>query len=213
MNEENGKHIEDEKLNPWISIWISPRKTVRYAIDNNMMKFALILALVAGVFDSLNVASQNNIGDVMSVPMILVLAVVLGPMIGLIGWWIGAGIATIFGSWLSGTGTFADLKMAYAISYIPIILVGLLWIPDLLVLGESLFIEDLDISAGKLIWPFFSGFIGIVVGIWSFIITVKAIAEAHRFSAWRGLLTVIIPSVLIFVVLYIFLFPIILILF
>ncbi|MFC5587652.1 YIP1 family protein [Sporosarcina soli] len=206
---KGGNEVFDKKedLNVWTSVWIRPRETVRYAIDNKSMRFALILVLISGVFDVLNGASQNNTGDVLPVPLILILAVVLGPLLGWIGWWIGAGIATFVGKWFGGIGEFEELKMAFAISYIPFILGGILWIPDLLILGEAVFIEDVDISAGKWIWLIFSGFIGIVLGIWSFIITIKAIAEAHRFSAWRGLLTVIIPSVLIVIVLLLFLVP------
>ena len=33
------------------SVWLKPRETVRYAIDHKPMKFAIILALIAGVFD------------------------------------------------------------------------------------------------------------------------------------------------------------------
>jgi hypothetical protein len=207
MKEGNEVFDKKEDLNVWTSIWIRPRETVRYAIDNKSMRFALILVLISGVFDVLNGASQNNTGDVIPVPVILILAVVLGPVLGWIGWWIGAGIATFVGKWFGGIGKFEELKMAFAISYIPFILGGILWIPDLLILGEAVFIEDVDISAGKWIWLIFSGFIGIVLGIWSFIITIKAIAEAHRFSAWRGLLTVIIPSVFIVIVLLLFLVP------
>ena len=207
MNEENGFFEQKEELNLWTSIWIKPRETVRYAIDTKPMKFAIILALIAGVFDVLNAASQNDLGDSMSVLTIFVLAVVVGPLLGLVGWWIASGITTIVGKWLGGTGTFADLKMAIAISYIPIILGGVLWIPNLLILGEVLFIEVFDVSAGQIIWLFISGFIGIVLGVWSFIITVKAIAEAHRFSGWRGLWTVVIPSILIVLIVVIIMLP------
>lgn len=196
-----------DELNLWKSIWLKPRETVRYAIDHKPMKFAVILALIAGIFDLLNASTQNNFGDSISIPMIFVLAIILGPILGIIGWWISAGIATIVGTWLGGIGTFSELKMAFSVTYIPLILFGLLLIPNFLILGKVLFIEDFDISFGKIIWLFFSGFIGIVVGIWSFVIRINAIAEAHQFSAWRGFWTIFIPSAVIFIVLLLFLSP------
>ncbi|MEK5038431.1 Yip1 family protein [Sporosarcina sp. FSL K6-3457] len=207
MKKENDLLSKKEELNVWTSIWLKPRETVRYAINHKPMKFAVILALIAGIFDLLNGATQNNLGDTISIPMIFVLAIIVGPIFGIIGWWIGAGIATIVGTWLGGIGKFAELKMAFAITYIPIILFGFLWIPDYLILGEVLFIEDFDISFGKIIWLFFSGFISIVVGIWNFIITINAIAEAHQFSRWRGFWTIVIPATVIFVVLLLFFLP------
>ncbi|WP_342511838.1 Yip1 family protein [Sporosarcina sp. FSL K6-1522] len=207
MHEGTDVFDKNKDLNVWTSIWIKPRETVRYALNHKTMKFAVILALITGVFDMLNGAVQNNLGDTMSITTIFVLAILLGPILGVIGWWIAAGIATIVGLWFGGTGTFTDLKMAFAISYIPIILGGVLWIPDVLILGEALFMENFDISVGSSIWLFISGFFSIVLGVWSFIITVKAIAEAHKFSAWRGLWTVLIPATLVILVLFIIFLP------
>lgn len=207
MNKENDVFETKEELNVWTSIWLKPKATVRYAIDYKPMKFAVMLVLIAGIFDMLDAATQNNLGDSISVPMIFVLAIIVGPILGAIGWWIGAGIATIVGTWLGGIGRFTELKMAFAITYIPIIFAGVLWIPDVLILGKILFVENFHISAGQQIWLFFSGFISIVVGIWSFIITINAIAEAHQFSRWRGFWTIVIPSAVIIVVLLLFLLP------
>ncbi|MFJ7935867.1 Yip1 family protein [Sporosarcina sp. NPDC096371] len=213
MNEGNDVLAKKEELNLWTSIWTKPRETVRYAIDHKSMKFAIILVVIAGVFDMLNAASQNNMGNSMSVSKILLFSVVLGPLLGLIGWWIAAGIATFVGTWFGGEGRFAELKMAFAIAYIPVILGGLFWIPDLLILGEHLFNDEISISGLTLIWQLLSGLIGIVIGVWGFIITVLAVAEAHKFSGWRGFWTVVIPSVLIVIILSIFFLPFLLLLF
>lgn len=207
MNEGNDVLDKKVELNLWTSIWTKPREAVRYAIDHKSMKFAIILALIAGIFNMLNGASSNNLGDTMSIPSIFVLGFVLGPILGWISWWISAGLAKIVGSWLGGTGRFAELKMALAVSYIPLILVGVLWIPDLLILGKILFVESSYISIGQQIWLFISGIISIVVGIWIFVITIMAISEAHRFSAWRGFWTIVIPSVVVIIVLLLFLVP------
>lgn len=44
--------------------------------------------------------------------------------------------------------------------------------------------------------------IQLVMALWSFILLVKTTAEVHRFSAWRGLATVLIPGIVIFVLLF-----------
>ncbi len=208
MNNGNDVFEKKEELNVWTSIWVKPRVTVRYAIEHKPMKFAVMLALIAGVFDMLNAATQNNFGDTMPVPVIIVLAIILGPILGVIGWWIGAGIAKLVGKWLGGVGNYEELKMALAIAYIPVILIGILWVPNLLVLGNSMFMESFDISAGQLIWSYLSTFISFVMGIWSFIIMINAISEAHQFSRWRGFWTIVIPGIIIFFVLLLFLLPI-----
>lgn len=198
---------QKKEMNVWTAVWLKPKEAVRYAIDFKPMRFAIILALIAGLLDVLNGTSQNNLGEGMSVPGIFVMAIIMGPILGLIAWWLGAGISTIIGTWLGGIGRFAELKMAFAITLIPGIVGGMLWIPDLLILGESLFVEDDIVTGGKLVWLLFSGTIGFIIGIWGFIITIMAIAEAHQFSAWRGFWTVVIQAVLIFVVLFILFLP------
>ncbi|WP_342504920.1 Yip1 family protein [Sporosarcina sp. FSL K6-2383] len=207
MSEGNEILDKKEQRNLWKSIWLEPRETVRYAIDHKTMKYALMLVLIASLFDVLNVMTQNNLDTTIPASGFIIWLIVLSPVLGLIGWWIGAGLATMVGTWFGGTGTFAELKMAYALSCIPVIIGGLIWIPDLLILGKSLFLEDISVSGWRLIWQFFSGFIGIVIGIWSFIITVMIVAEAHRISGWRGFWTVVIPSALIVIVVLIFFLP------
>ncbi len=196
-----------EELNVWTAVWLNPKEAARYAIDFKPMRFAIILALIAGVLEMLNMVSQNYLGDTMSLPVIFVMAIVMGPFLGLIGWWIGAGISTIVGTWLGGIGRFEELKKAFAITFIPVIIGGVLWIPDLLIVGESLFMEDGIITGGKLVWLLFSGTIGFIIAIWGFVITVMTIAEAHQFSAWRGFWTVVIQAILIFIVVSIFFLP------
>ncbi|WP_203247757.1 YIP1 family protein [Sporosarcina beigongshangi] len=194
-------------LNVWTAVWLRPKEAARYAIDFKPMRFAIILALIAGIFDMLNGASQNDLGDTMSLTKIFVVAIIMGPILGIIGWWISAGIATIVGTWLGGIGRFEELKKAFAITFIPVIVGGILWIPDLLLLGQSLFTEDTIITGGKFIWLLFSGTISFIIGVWGFVISIMAIAEAHQFSAWRGFWTVVIPAILIFIVVFIFFLP------
>ena len=40
-------------------------------------------------------------------------------------------------------------------------------------------------------------FVSIVIGIWSFVISIKTMAEAHQFSSWRGLATILAPTLVI----------------
>jgi len=196
-----------EEMNVWTAVWLKPKEVARYAIDYKPIKFAIILALLAGVLDGLNGASQNNLGDGMSISGIFITSILIGPILGLIAWWLGAGISTIVGTFLGGIGRFEELKMAFAITLIPGIVGGMLWIPDLLILGESLFMEDNIVTGGKFVWLLFSGTIGFIIGIWGFVITIMAIAEAHQFSAWRGFWTVVIPAILVFIVVFILFLP------
>lgn len=197
VTDENENLLEIEQLNLWTSVWTRPRQTVRFAINNKTMKFAVVLAMIAGIPDVLDLAVQNNSGDSITAPMIIILSILLGPLLGWIGWWVGSGISYVIGTWIGGYGTFEEMKMAMAISYIPIIIGSILWLPDVLIVGEALFTEAFNVSLGQNIWFSVSSAIGVVLSIWGFIILIKAIAEVHQFSSWRGLLTILIPLFII----------------
>lgn len=194
-----------EEMNLWTTIWIAPRKAVRFAIDYDKKKLAMILIVITGIINFLGRAIGDNLGDSMPFLLILVLALVGGTIAGFIGWWILSGLATLIGKWLGGAGTYEEMKIAVGISYIPIAFSGVLYIFDLLFLGSSLFM-DVEISMFQAIWLLFSSSIDVVLSCWSMFILIKGVAEAHRFSSWKSLLTLILPFIILFAVVMLLLF-------
>jgi hypothetical protein len=39
-----------------------------------------------------------------------------------------------------------------------------------------------------------------VIGIWGFVISLKCVGEAHRFSAWRAFVAILIPPFIVVIV-------------
>lgn len=112
---------------------------------------------------------------------------ILGGIIGLIHLYLGGWLYNLTSSWLGGAGNFVDVKSAVGWSNYPFILA--------------------NIAAILSIWavpnPWLQGFFGLldaILVVWGFIIFLNMLGEAHRFSAWRALLAVIIAFILIFVV-------------
>lgn len=186
-------------VNPWTSIWIKPRATVRSAISNKPMRFAIILASIAGVTQLLDRAMNKNLGDSMSTMAILLLAILAGPILGLIGWWISSGVAYIVGKWVGGIGSFEEMKMAVGLSSIPIVVSVGLYLLDLLFLGDALFM-DVEVSMFQFLWLLFSVICSAVLSVWSIVILIKGIAEVHLFSSWKAVLTLIIPFVILLII-------------
>ena len=69
--------------NPFVSIWTSPRRTIRAWIDSASPELVLGLAAVAGISDALERASSKSLGDHASLPVLLGLTVVVGAISGL----------------------------------------------------------------------------------------------------------------------------------
>ncbi|MBB4826246.1 hypothetical protein HNO89_003505 [Sporosarcina luteola] len=197
MNSEHHQ-AAPEKLNPWLAIWVRPKETIRYAIENIPMGFITMLVAIVGIFDVLDRAVAKNLGDKIATPFIFLIALVAGPLFGILFWWIGSGIAYIFGKWLGGTGTYKDLRITYGIVNIIYIIGAVVWIPDLLILGSSLFTDYVDGGIATVLWLMISSFLSFVIVVWGFIALLFGVAEAHRFPVWKAFLTIIIPTVILF---------------
>ena len=74
---------------PFLTIWTRPRATIRAIVDTNPFLHVALLAMVGGVVQTVDRAVQRNAGDTLSLPAILGLAVLFGPIGGLIGLFVG----------------------------------------------------------------------------------------------------------------------------
>ncbi|MCM3711001.1 Yip1 family protein [Sporosarcina luteola] len=189
------------QLNPWTSVWLHPRKTVQYVMEYKTGSFVLMIAALTGIIHFLDQATGNDLFKNWNIAAVLLVALLAGPVIGVIGLYIASGIYHAFSLMLGGLGTFEETRRAFTVSSIIIIVGGLIWIPDLLILGQGNFSSDYDFSIGQLGWSMISLIVNFTVGIWSLIVLIAAIAEVHRFSAWKAALAVFLPIIILVVIL------------
>ncbi|MDN4607712.1 Yip1 family protein [Sporosarcina highlanderae] len=204
VNIEEERNVEP-KLNPWTSVWVHPRKTVRYVIENKPNSFILVIAMLAGLVHILDQAMSNDLGDIWGLGTILLVSLIAGPLLGLIGLYVGSGIHYMFSMMFGGTGTFSETRTAYAVSAIILVVGGVIWVPDLLILGQGNFMSDYDFSIGQFAWLFISTIGNLTVGVWSLVALIAALSEVHRFSVWKAVIVVLLPIIILVVVLIIFL--------
>lgn len=184
--------------NPLISIWWKPRQTVRRILDSGSRRWVVIFACLGGIDSAFNNAVTRNSGEqVPFVPLILI-SLGLGLLIGLAGLYIGSALLAVTGRWLGGKSSYGDMRTAVAWSMVPVIWTIPLAVAELFIFGEDLFLADsprIQASALLAVLMFLFGLIETGVGIWSLVVGVKCVAEAHRFSSWRALLGMLISFV------------------
>jgi hypothetical protein len=167
---------------------------MRAIVDTDPRRDVIVLAAVSGLAWVLEIASSNNAGDYISMNGILLITLVGGPVFGLFYLYIGSAVFKLIGNWLGGDGSYTYLRAFIAWSSIPTILGLLLWIPQLALFGTDLFTSwTLRIFNEPLVTMLFY-LIEIVLAIWALVISVKCLAEVHRFSAWRALGTYLIST-------------------
>ncbi|WP_391119311.1 YIP1 family protein [Psychrobacillus sp. L3] len=197
-----------EKLNPFFSIWLSTRKTVRYVLEHKSLKYSLTLAAIAGVPGAIN--STNELSKYfsdLSLWFWLLCIILLGPIFGLISVGIGAVIYTWVGKWFGGSGTIREMAQMMGVTVIPSIWLTPYWILSFIFVHNNLFIMNFwEVTSGAMIWFILSNLFTLTYSIWMIIIQSKAIGEVHQFSSGKGFATLIIPGIVLGIILFIITF-------
>ncbi|MGE7114480.1 Yip1 family protein [Lysinibacillus sp. NPDC047702] len=204
MENYNDTQQERPKLNPFLSVWLHPKQTARYMIDEKTIGYA-ILILSIGYIGSLlsGLIDQEFIPD-FSPWVLALLCVIFAPIAGIIGTGFSALLAWLFGKLFKGTGTFSDLFRGLSLTAIPFIVLIPFYIIWLMTSPESLLDANFIGSFPWIFWP--TMLVTIVVSIWSFVISVGAVAEAHQISNGMAFLTIFIPTIILFVIFFVLFF-------
>jgi len=178
-----------QKDNPWLTIWVAPRKTLRNLLDQNKGEWtAFWLALIGGmilgvVWWSGLLTTKDRLFFKNFAAFIVLLA--LGGTLGLAYLYIMGWLYCITGSWLKGKGSFKEVRYAVGWVFYPMAVANIFGIIVYLTFQHFW-------------WNFAFSLLYLIAFTWAAIIAIKLIAEAHRFSAWQAILAIIIAGVLLF---------------
>lgn len=194
-------------MNPWISIWLKPRQTIRQILDTDPKRGVLLLAVAGGMADVLVQGLGSFVEMKIHLAIAAVICMVLGGLFGLFGLYLLGWLYRWVGKWFGGQARNVEVRAALAWTQdVPVLWLFGLWAALLLVTGGDLlkFQGKTAPPAGEvtLLAALFSVVLGaatVVVALWRFILGCKAIAEAHRFSGWKGFGTVTIPMALVMI--------------
>lgn len=193
--------------NPWFSIWTEPRATMRKILDTDPEYMVFILGILLGISDCIGRAASKNLGDMFTIPAVFALCAIMGPIGGLT---ILYGLSPLLkwtGKLLQGQGAHTHIRTALAWSSVPLIWGLLLWIPGVFLFGDELFTKETTMIDSSVIISVAYGcfaILQVVLFFWSFIVFLKCLAEAQRFSAWRALFNVLLSFALFTVVILAF---------
>jgi hypothetical protein len=156
--------------------------------------------MASGIVQTLNNAAQRSAGDQLPLSVILGLAVVLGPIGGLISLYIGAWFVGLSCRWLGGRADSSEVRAAMAWCSVPTLATIPIWLVQLGVFGHEMFttlMPSVDANPLLSVVMLVTGVVEVVLGIWSFIMLLKALGEVERFSAWRALGSLLILVLII----------------
>lgn len=197
------------KVNPWLSMWVRPRETIRQIVAANPRYRFILLCFVYGLPVTMKLAQAMLLGERAGVIPVLIVSIVLATFIG----WVILSLTSLFVMWtgkiIKGKAGYLPLRAAVSWSNVPSLGNIIIWILMLIVLGTYSFQPHLIPAGAGYMIPFLqvSVVVQAILGIWSFVLFVCAIAEVQGFSAWMGLLNAvlayILSSIAIFVIFWV----------
>jgi len=186
--------------NPWLSIWVQPRETIREIIETNPKYRLFVLCALYGFPMAMSFAQSFSLGSQFPAWSLIIAGLVICTFLGYIGISISTWLLHITGKWIKGSGTFQTIRTAVAWSNVPNAVTAITWFILLGVFGGRIFYRDFSeltfvgYEAGVVFLIFL---VQSIVSIWGFIILLKTLGEVQGFSAWKALLNVAIPFVIV----------------
>jgi hypothetical protein len=195
--------------NPFWTIWMRPRDTIRGIVKTNRNHHVIPLAIGGGIVQTLDQAASRNAGDQLSLSAILAIAIVAGPIAGLVGLYFWGWLLGLAGRWIGGHAENDEVRAAVAWAMVPVIATIPLLAIQVGFLGHEVFTTQtpyLDSRPELGLVLAATGILEVILGIWSFVASLKCVGEVQGFSAWKALgsmfvaaLLIVIPLILLFI--------------
>lgn len=192
-------------VNPWTNIWFKPRETIRQVVKFNPKHRFVILSGLYGLPMLLHMAQNLSLGEKFTVAGISLSAIVLAIFVGMLGITIATWLLHWTGKWIGGEADFIQVRTAVSWSNVPNIISIIAWGFLIYNFRESIFLEDVaekTMTAGTVGGLTWALLVQSIASIWSFVILVKGLGQVQGFSAWKGVLNVLIPFFMVGILLW-----------
>lgn len=201
---------EEEGGNPWLSIWVRPRGTIRKIVDTNPERNVLLLAILSGIIRALDNATDEGFGDDLSLFTIMIIVLIMGSLGGFITLYVGGAVFRWSGSLFGGVAPSEHVRAAIAWSSVPNVILLIIYIPIIIIFGADWFsTSPTFMERSELLTVLLAGglvFVSVALVLWQAFLFVKCLAEVHQFSAWKSLGASVVGILAIFVPIFIIVF-------
>src|SRR5690348_11983702 len=125
--------------NPWLSIWVQPRETIREIIDADPKYKLPILYAFYGFPMAMSFAQSFSLCAQFPTWSIVVAALIVCALLGFIGVAISTWLLFVTGKWIKGKGNYQTIRAAVAWSNVPNAVTSLTWFVLLGIFGGQIF--------------------------------------------------------------------------
>jgi hypothetical protein len=198
MADETGNSIT-----PIFTIWTEPRATIRRIVETYPTRNVITLVVIGPVISALALqwseALNTNANLSVLWPLWVAASVAIRAALAVLFLFIFGAVFKWSGSLLGGVASRVEVRAAIGWSQVPGIAAA-----TVLLLAVLMGIPvPVPTTPGTLppIDPAFYKVMVVegVLAVWGFVVSLKCIGEVHRFSAWRALVAVLIPPLIVLI--------------
>lgn len=198
----------EQECSGWsfFSIWVKPKQTIRRIVESCANYKLWILSGVYGLQYMFWISQFFSFTHKIPLWGTIVLAAVLAFPAG----YIVINISSWFMWWISkllgGHAPFKHVRAAFAWSNFPNIINIVIWIVLIIAFGNQVFMQGFpgNMPSNVEMLPLLrvGVLIQTVIGVWMLVLLVLSLGEVSGYSAWMGLLNVILSVIIIAVLFY-----------
>jgi hypothetical protein len=204
---------QDKKVNrstnPWMTIWTEPRETISRIVNVNPNRSIWLLAAIYGFSSLLNSFQTAAIGQQIGSIQIYFLVILLSPIWGYISFSVWSFFVSFTGKLFKGSGTYKEVRSAYAWSCVPLTINAALWVVLGLMFGRELFMsvpESHPLTQVQVSVLFFALVVRLITALWAVVIYVNTLSEVQKYSVLKAIGNIVIAALCIAATFYCILF-------
>ena len=192
------------RINPWVSIWREPRKTIRNIVNYYGNKYVFTLAYLTALVYNINGLNDSTPEIDTTLIDIFYPAFLKSLTIGLMAFYFFGFLLYLSGKVFKGKATKGEVYIAMAWSSIPTISGLFLWIPKLLLFGKEWFNENSDLWDNELyLYPaLFIILLDVVLLFYGTAIFIIALSEVQGFSKWKAFFSSLVVFIIIAILMF-----------
>ena len=196
--------MKDLGMNPWLAIWVKPRKTIRAILEMGPNYQLGILSAIYGLHYLFYTSQFFGLAGAFPVGLIILAAVILAIPIGYIVFSLSSFFILIFGKLLGGKGGFKSIRCTVAWCALPNVINIILWFILIGFFGREVFMQGFaaTMPAHHVLLLQVCMLLQAGVFFWALVILINGLAEVQGYSVWMGLLNLILASIVMGLVFY-----------
>ncbi len=187
-------------INPWWSIWVKPKATIRAIIALNSRYGFISLCFLYGLVQTIHVAQVASLG--INIPLwgIILLSLIFSIPVGFVCFSFSTLFIYFIGKLLRGQGSYYEVRAAVSWPSVTAIF-SLIFIGVLISTFQEVFFyrnfSEIVPEDWRVFLVIFFILAEAVLGVWKFVMFIMALSEVQKFSGWMAFLNIILPGVIL----------------